>query len=98
VRHVLQVPIGFVCDHLEILYDLDIEARQKAQALGITYRRTQLPNARPDFVAALTDIAEQAVRGENTVHVDAPPPTTRRKDELAAGASPIHAEPVRATA
>ena len=98
VRHVLQVPIGFVCDHLEILYDLDIEARQKAEALGITYRRTQLQNARPDFVAALTDIAERAVRGENTVHVDEPPPTTRRKDELAAGASPIHAEPVRATA
>lgn len=92
VRHVLQVPIGFVCDHLEILYDLDVEARQKAASLGITYRRTQLPNARPDFVAALTDVAELALRGENTVRVDTPPPTTRRRDELAAGASPIGAE------
>ena len=93
VKHVLQVPIGFVCDHLEILYDLDIEATQKAASLGITYRRTALPNARPDFVAALADIAAAAVRGDNTVHVDAPPPTTRRRDELAEGASPIHAEP-----
>lgn len=92
VRHVLQVPIGFVCDHLEILYDLDIEAKQRAAELGITYARTALPNARPDFVAALTDIAAQAIRGENTVRVDTPPPTTRRRDELAAGASPIHAE------
>jgi ferrochelatase len=92
VRDVLQVPIGFVCDHLEILYDLDIEARQKAAALGVTYRRTQLPNARPDFVRTLTDVAEAAVRGENVVRVDTPPPTTRRRDELAEGASPIKAE------
>ena len=92
VRDVLQVPIGFVCDHLEILYDLDIEAKQKAEGMGITYRRTQLPNARPDFVAALADICAAAVRGENTVHVDVPPPTTRRHDEIAAGASPIKAE------
>ncbi len=92
VRQVLQVPIGFVCDHLEILYDLDVEAAGKAAALGITYRRTRLPNVRPDFVAALTDVAEQAVIGRNTVHVDAPPPTTRSRAELAAGASPIHAE------
>lgn len=92
VRDVLQVPIGFVCDHLEILYDLDVEARQKSDALGITYRRTQLPNVRPDFVAALTDICAAAVRGENTERVDAPPPTTRSRQELAEGASPIHAE------
>jgi len=95
VRQLLQVPIGFVCDHLEILYDLDIESSQKARELGIAYRRTRLPNVRPDFVRALTDIAEAAVRGENTVHVDEPPPTTRRRDELAEGASPIHAEPAR---
>jgi protoporphyrin/coproporphyrin ferrochelatase len=97
VRRVLQVPIGFVCDHLEILYDLDVEAAAKAAELGIAYRRTRLPNVRPDFVRALTDICESAVRGENTVHVDAPPPTTRRRDELAEGASPIHAEPAAVT-
>ncbi|MGZ8493887.1 MAG: ferrochelatase [Gemmatirosa sp.] len=98
VRHVLQVPIGFVCDHLEILYDLDVEAQQKAEELGITYRRTRLPNARPDFVDALTAICESAIRGENTVRMDTPPPTTRRRDELAEGASPIHAEGGRAAA
>ena len=92
VTDVLQCAVGFVCDHLEILYDLDIEAQQKAAELGITYRRTRLPNARPDFVAALTDIAESAIRGENVVRVETPPPTTRRRDELAEGASPIHAE------
>jgi ferrochelatase len=98
VRHVLQVPIGFVCDHLEILYDLDVEARQKAESLGIAYARTRLPNVRPDFLAALTTVCERALRGDNTVPVDEPPPTTRRRDELAAGASPIHAEPQRPAA
>jgi protoporphyrin/coproporphyrin ferrochelatase len=86
VRKVLQVPIGFVCDHLEILYDLDVEATAKATALGIAYRRTRLPNVRPDFVAALTDIAERAVAGENTVRVAEPPPTTRTRAEIAEGA------------
>jgi len=86
VRSVLQVPIGFVCDHLEILYDLDIEAAAKATALGMTYRRTRLPNVRPDFVAALADIAERAVAGENTVRVAEPPPTTRTRAEIAEGA------------
>ena len=92
VRDVLQVPIGFVCDHLEILYDLDIEAAAKAEELGITYHRTRLPNARPDFVSALVGICARAVAGEGTVRVDAPPPTTRSRQGLAEGASPIHAE------
>ena len=51
--HVLQVPIGFVSEHLEVLYDIDIEARQKAHALGMQLERTELPNARPAFIAAV---------------------------------------------
>jgi protoporphyrin/coproporphyrin ferrochelatase len=53
VRNVLQVPIGFVADHLEVLYDIDLEARQKAESLGMRLERTQLPNARPEFVEAV---------------------------------------------
>jgi len=53
VRHVLSVPIGFVCDHLEVLYDIDHEAAEKAAALGITLRRTRMPNATPELVAML---------------------------------------------
>jgi ferrochelatase len=86
VKHVLQVPIGFVSEHLEIVYDLDVEAETKARALGIEYRRTRLPNADNDFLELMADICEAALRGENIVHVDAPPPSTRRPDELAAAA------------
>jgi protoporphyrin/coproporphyrin ferrochelatase len=50
---------GFVADHLEILYDLDIEARAIAQRAGMRLVRTEMPNADPAFVRVLAD----AVRG-----------------------------------
>ena len=53
VRNVLSVPIGFVCDHLEVLYDIDHEAADKAAALGITLRRTRMPNATPELITVL---------------------------------------------
>jgi protoporphyrin/coproporphyrin ferrochelatase len=56
VRRVLQVPIGFVSDHLEILFDIDIEAKEKAASLGMTLHRTELPNASPDFITALSAV------------------------------------------
>jgi protoporphyrin/coproporphyrin ferrochelatase len=84
VRHVLQVPIGFVSDHLEILYDLDIEATQKAMSLGIEYRRTMMPNAQPAFLDVLAGLCHRAVLGEGIVSVTTPPPSTRRPDEVVA--------------
>ena len=53
VKHVLQVPIGFVSEHLEVLFDIDLEAKQKAAQLGMHLERTELPNARPEFIAAI---------------------------------------------
>lgn len=53
VQAVLSVPIGFTCDHLEVLYDIDHEAAAAADALGMTFRRTRMPNASPRMVAAL---------------------------------------------
>ncbi|HTI63040.1 MAG TPA: ferrochelatase [Gemmatimonadaceae bacterium] len=61
VRNVLLVPIGFVCDHLEVLYDIDIEAKEKARSLGMRLERTALPNASPAFIRVLTDV----VRGRS---------------------------------
>jgi len=59
VVNVLSVPIGFVSDHLEILYDLDIEATDKARQLGITYHRTPMPNARPEFIEVLASVVKE---------------------------------------
>jgi ferrochelatase len=55
-RNVLIVPIGFVADHLEILYDLDIEAQAFATARALTLKRTESLNASPTFISALADI------------------------------------------
>jgi ferrochelatase len=50
---------GFVADHLEILYDLDIEARQTAKSSGIAYVRTEMPNDHPDFIRTLSAVVTE---------------------------------------
>lgn len=55
-RSVLVVPFGFVCDHLEILFDIDIAATRAAEGLGVRLARIEMPNDSPDFVEALFDI------------------------------------------
>jgi ferrochelatase len=60
-RHVVVSPIGFVCDHVEVLYDLDVEARRVAAEHGVTLSRAAAVNAHPDFVAMLADLVTTAV-------------------------------------
>jgi protoporphyrin/coproporphyrin ferrochelatase len=55
-RSALVCPIGFVADHLEILYDLDVEARAWARDHGVEVRRTASLNDRPIFVEALAEV------------------------------------------
>jgi ferrochelatase len=50
------VPIGFVCDHTEILFDIDIQAARTARESGASLRRTVSLNTSPTFIAALEDI------------------------------------------
>lgn len=59
-RRVLSMPIGFVCDHLEVMYDIDYEARRKADALGMTLRRTRMPNADAGFIRVLASVVAAA--------------------------------------
>ena len=59
VEHVLIAPVGFVSDHLEILWDLDVEARNRAQELGITFERMPSLNDDPAFIAALAALVRQ---------------------------------------
>jgi ferrochelatase len=60
-RDVLVCPIGFVADHLEILYDLDVEAQAFARSHNIKIRRTASFNTRPEFIAAMADIVSDAL-------------------------------------
>jgi len=61
-RNVLVCPIGFVADHLEVLYDLDVEAQAFATSHGITIRRTASFNTRPEFIAAMAAVVTDALR------------------------------------
>lgn len=66
---VVTAPIGFINDHMEVAYDLDIQAAQTAAELGIDYLRAATINSDPEFVSMLADLLfEQAAiaRGELT--------------------------------
>ncbi|MEO5791714.1 MAG: ferrochelatase [Gaiellaceae bacterium] len=61
VRDVVLCPVGFVADHLEIRWDLDTEAVERAQELGLALRRIEMPNADPAFVGVLAGLVRQEV-------------------------------------
>jgi ferrochelatase len=61
VRDVLVCPVGFVADHLEIRWDLDTEAKDKARELGMTLERIEMPNADPAFIRTLATIVQRAL-------------------------------------
>lgn len=62
-RGVVVVPHGFVSEHLEVLYDLDIRAKKAAEDLGLGYARAEMPNASPLLVSALASVVEATVSG-----------------------------------
>jgi ferrochelatase len=54
--HLLLAPVGFVCDHLEILYDIDVMFREYGKTRGVTVHRSESLNDSPLFIQALADI------------------------------------------
>ena len=63
VKAVLLVPIGFVSDHIEILYDIDIVLQKKAEVLGLVLKRTRSLNASERFIGALASAVEEQLGG-----------------------------------
>jgi ferrochelatase len=61
IVNVLVCPVGFVSDHLEIRWDIDNEAQEKARELGMELERIEMPNDDPRFVQALGDIVRDAL-------------------------------------
>jgi ferrochelatase len=59
-RAIVLCPIGFVCDHVEVLYDLDVEAAQTAREAGVELARASAVNDHPAFIAALADRVREA--------------------------------------
>jgi ferrochelatase len=65
VRETLIVPIGFVADHIEVLYDIDVFYRQKAESMGMVLKRTKSLNFSEKFIEALSKIVEEHVNKAN---------------------------------
>jgi ferrochelatase len=61
IERVLVCPVGFVSDHLEIRWDLDVEAQEKAAELGLRLDRIEMPNADPAFVRTLATIVNRTL-------------------------------------
>ena len=95
------VPIGFICDHMEVVYDLDTEANETAARLGIAYERADTVSTDPDFVSSLVDVLEERAaqaRGERpervTVTGTGPFHTVCPSDCCLSLARPGHPSPV----
>jgi ferrochelatase len=61
IERVLVCPVGFVADHLEIRWDLDVEAADRARELGLDLARIEMPNADPAFVDVLAALVRRAL-------------------------------------
>jgi ferrochelatase len=61
---VLVAPIGFVADHMEVVWDLDHEAREKAAELGLPFARATCPNAHPRYVTMIRELIEERLYPE----------------------------------
>lgn len=66
IREVVVAPVGFVCDHVEILYDLDIEAKAFAAGMGVRLVRASCPNDHPTFIQMMADVIARTADATRT--------------------------------
>ena len=64
IRNLLVVPIGFLFDHTEVLYDLDVDLKETALASGLSYRRASTVMDHPQFVEMLTELVREKMEPE----------------------------------
>jgi ferrochelatase len=62
VRDVVLVPIGFVSDHMEVVYDLDVQAQAVARELGLNLVRAATVGTHPAFVAMIADLIDERLK------------------------------------
>jgi protoporphyrin/coproporphyrin ferrochelatase len=84
-RDVVLCPIGFVSDHVEVLYDLDTEARGRAQALGLRMVRTPTASSHPGYVEMVRELVVERLEGAGRATVG---PSPALPDSCAPGCCP----------
>ncbi len=81
VRTVIVVPIGFVSDHMEVVYDLDVQAAERAAACGVRLVRVPTAGTDPRFVAMVRELVQERLGApESTARLGAPESTARLGD------------------
>jgi len=65
IKKAVIAPIGFVCEHVEVLYDLDIEAKKIAADLGVEIIRASCPNDRPTFIRMMANVIRAKLAGQS---------------------------------
>ena len=63
-RSFVYAPVGFIADHLEVLYDNDYECKVVCDELGANYYRPEMPNDNPQFITTLAGVVLQKVKSE----------------------------------
>jgi ferrochelatase len=81
VDTVVLAPLGFVSDHLEVVWDLDVVARERAEALGIQLVRAATPGTSPRFVTMARELVEERLDGRHEVAIGGMPPRPHRCPE-----------------
>jgi ferrochelatase len=95
LRAVVLIPIGFLSDHMEVLYDLDVEARDVCQRLGLDVVRAETAGTHPRFVRMIRELIEERILpGAPRLAVGALPPS---HDDCTADCCPITLQPIAAS-
>ena len=63
VKDVILVPVGFICDHVEVLFDLDVEAKEKTEECGMQFLRAGTVGTHPAFISMLREIVSAQMAG-----------------------------------
>lgn len=74
VRDLVISPIGFISDHMEVLFDLDTEAKDACSRLKIEMRRAATPGVRPGFIGMIRKLIQERLLGEDRVAIGCYPP------------------------
>ena len=73
-KAVIVCPIGFVADHIEVVWDLDQELASQAEAAGVVLTRAATPNAHPRFARLAVDLIDELRYGRGPLRVSGPDP------------------------
>ena len=88
IKAVIVCPIGFVADHIEVVWDLDQELASQAEAAGVVLTRAATPNAHPRFARLAADLIDELRYGRAPARVTGP-------DPVPGCAASINGEPCR---